>query len=178
MQQWIRTRVNSAVGPVSEALLLEWFLQIVEGITHVHSKGLIHRDIKPANLFLSADQSKVKIGDFGISKVLERTRDKAYSKVGTPAYMAPEILGHKSYDTKADMWSLGCVLFELATLSAPNFQLRDLDAVLAAVTDAGYRKDICTLIGSMLQVDPTKRPTIKELLAAIAEISESDDKTG
>ena len=80
--------------------------------------------------------TQIKIGDFGISKILERTRDRAYSKVGTPAYMAPEILAHKSYDTKADMWSLGCILYELTTLTAPNFQASDASVFLSC--DSGW----------------------------------------
>jgi serine/threonine protein kinase len=59
VQQCIRDRVNSGLGPLSEVLVLDWFVQIVNAIAHVHSKGLIHRDIKPANLFMSADHSKV-----------------------------------------------------------------------------------------------------------------------
>lgn len=75
---------------------------------------VIHRDIKPGNVFLTKDGS-VKLGDFGLCRSLN-DQSQAATNVGTPLYMAPEILAKQPYSEKADVWSLGCVIYELAAL--------------------------------------------------------------
>ncbi len=81
-------------------------------------KPIIHRDIKPANILLDHDQN-IKMGDFGLAKELSSQSKLAKTNVGTPYYMAPEIVNEKSYDEKSDIWSLGCLLYELAALKPP-----------------------------------------------------------
>jgi NIMA (never in mitosis gene a)-related kinase len=76
---------------------------------------MLHRDLKSQNVFLTANNT-VKLGDFGISKVLESTNDVAMTVQGTPYYMSPEVCQSKPYDYKSDVWALGCILYELATL--------------------------------------------------------------
>lgn len=76
---------------------------------------MLHRDLKSQNVFLTANNT-VKLGDFGISKVLENTNDVAMTVQGTPYYMSPEVCQSKPYDYKSDVWALGCILYELATL--------------------------------------------------------------
>lgn len=82
---------------------------------YIHHKRILHRDIKTSNIFLTSNGT-VKIGDFGISKVLENTLDQASTVVGTPYYMSPEVCENKPYTFKSDVWALGCVLYELCTL--------------------------------------------------------------
>ena len=67
--------------------------QIAEGLKHMHDKRIMHRDLKPANIFLSADET-IKIGDFGLGRVFSEQTVEAYSKVGTPLYMSPEVSKH------------------------------------------------------------------------------------
>ena len=75
----------------------------------------MHRDLKTQNIFLTAENT-VKIGDFGIAKVLQNTCEMAKTAIGTPYYLSPEICKQKPYNQKTDIWSLGCILYELATL--------------------------------------------------------------
>merc|ERR1719482_2141178 len=79
---------------------------------------MLHRDLKPANVFLSAT-SDVKLGDFGLAKALEATCALANTQCGTPVYMSPELCLGKDYNRAADVYALGCVLYELMTLTMP-----------------------------------------------------------
>ena len=82
-------------------------------------KPILHRDLKPANILFDSNQN-IKIGDFGLAKELSgRSKLAQTSKVGTPYYMAPEIMHEKEYDERSDIWSLGCLLYELAALKPP-----------------------------------------------------------
>lgn len=83
-------------------------------LDYIHSHHVVHRDIKSSNIFLSTCRT-VKIGDFGISKQLNSTQDKAMTLVGTPYYLSPEVCKNEPYTYKADIWALGCVLYELCT---------------------------------------------------------------
>ena len=84
-------------------------------LEYVHGRRVIHRDIKTQNIFLTGNNT-IKIGDFGISKVLETTCQNANTVVGTPYYMAPEACQSEPYTSKSDVWALGCILYELCSL--------------------------------------------------------------
>ena len=84
-------------------------------LEYIHGRKVLHRDIKVSNIFLTGNNT-VKLGDFGISKVLESTNAGAQTVVGTPYYMSPEVCESKPYTYKADSWALGCVLYELCSL--------------------------------------------------------------
>ena len=101
----------------SEAIVLDFFQQITKGTDYIHDKKILHRDLKPSNIFLSSDQH-LKIGDFGIAKSQNNnnTISMARTLVGTVIYLAPEVHGGIPYNEKADVWALGCILYELASL--------------------------------------------------------------
>ena len=84
-------------------------------LEYIHRRKILHRDLKTQNVFLT-ENNTVKLGDFGISKVLENTTDFASSVQGTPYYMSPEVCQSKPYNYTSDVWSLGCILYELCTL--------------------------------------------------------------
>ena len=88
------------------------------GLKSLHDKKILHRDLKSANIFLTANKT-IKIGDFGISKVLDNTSAKTF--VGTPYYLSPEVCENRPYDFKSDLWSLGCILYEMCTLNVNDF---------------------------------------------------------
>ena len=84
-------------------------------LEYVHGRKILHRDLKSQNIFLTANNT-IKLGDFGISKVLENTNDQALTVQGTPYYMSPEVCESKPYNYASDVWALGCILYELCTL--------------------------------------------------------------
>ena len=102
---------------MEESEILYLFAQLALGLHHVHSHNILHRDLKTSNILLSGTgPGKVlKIGDFGISKVLS-TKSKAETIVGTPSYLSPELCEGRSYNKKSDIWALGCVLAEIVCL--------------------------------------------------------------
>jgi NIMA (never in mitosis gene a)-related kinase len=81
----------------------------------MHSMNILHRDIKPANILIGADGT-LKLGDLGLGRFLTSQTMEARTKVGTPLYMSPEVLADTGYDQKADVWSLGCLAYELCQL--------------------------------------------------------------
>ena len=157
--------------PLPEGTILDWFVQICLAMKHVHDHKVLHRDIKTQNIFLTDGGSIVKLGDFGISRVLSGTMDKARTHVGTPYYMSPEICKGAPYDQKSDVWSLGCVLYELAVQKHP-FDAGNLAALVLQITrgkfkppPGSYSSDLRRLITDMLSQQPDQRPTIDEVLA-------------
>ena len=98
--------------------IIAWVSQLTSGVRFIHRRKIIHRDLKPANIFLTVDKN-LKIGDFGVAKCLDRTSGLASTFAGTAVYIAPEIHGGQKYDMSADLWSLGCIIFEIATLKKP-----------------------------------------------------------
>lgn len=95
--------------------MLSIFVQVCLGLKHCHDKKIMHRDIKPLNLFMTA-QGTVKLGDFGISRVLNRSMSLAKTQVGTYYHMSPEVWQGKPYNLKSDIWSLGTLLYQLMAL--------------------------------------------------------------
>lgn len=150
---------------------------------HKKEKGarVLHRDLKPSNIFLSSlnncpDKSlseltglSVKLGDFGLARVLHDQSVFAQSHVGTPYYMSPEQIQFENYDERSDIWSLGCILYELGTLQPP-FKARRY-AELARKIQKGHISDfgsmsneLTALISKMLNVNPAERPSIRQIL--------------
>lgn len=157
---------------MSEDTVLDMFTQICLALKHIHDRKIIHRDIKAQNIFLNKS-GDIKFGDFGVCRVLDATVDKARTGVGTPYYIAPEILNDRpSYTNKADIWSLGILLFELCKLDVPikAAGLPDLYRKIKSFRTVPalprqYSKDMADLIKSMLVTRPDKRPSVVDLLA-------------
>ncbi|XP_027646488.1 serine/threonine-protein kinase Nek3 isoform X3 [Falco biarmicus] len=104
-----------------EEKILHWFVQMCLGVKHIHDKRVLHRDIKSKNIFLTQN-GKVKLGDFGSARLLAHPVSYACTYVGTPYYVPPEIWENTPYNNKSDIWSLGCILYELCTLRHPMFK--------------------------------------------------------
>ncbi|TDG95839.1 hypothetical protein EPR50_G00244730, partial [Perca flavescens] len=103
----------------TEEQVVDWFVQICLGLKHIHDRKVLHRDIKAQNIFLTNGGMKAKLGDFGIARMLNNTMELARTCVGTPYYLSPEICESRPYNNKTDIWSLGCVLYEICTLRHP-----------------------------------------------------------
>ncbi|XP_061876447.1 serine/threonine-protein kinase Nek3 isoform X3 [Colius striatus] len=102
-----------------EDTILHWFVQMCLGVKHIHDKRVLHRDIKSKNVFLTQN-GKVKLGDFGSARLIAHPLSYACTYVGTPYYVPPEIWESMPYNNKSDIWSLGCILYELCTLRHPQ----------------------------------------------------------
>lgn len=101
-----------------EQMILKYFTQVCSAVEYIHSKRILHRDIKPANIFMTSDGC-VKLGDFGLGRFFSQNTRDAHSIVGTFYYMSPERIQESGYSFSSDVWSLGCVLYELITLNSP-----------------------------------------------------------
>nr|KAF6460758.1 NIMA related kinase 5 [Molossus molossus] len=164
-------RINRQRGVLfSEDQILSWFVQISLGLKHIHDRKILHRDIKTQNIFLSENGVVAKLGDFGIARVLNNSMELAQTCVGTPYYLSPEICQNKPYNNKTDIWSLGCVLYELCTLKHPfegnslhQLALKICQAHVAPVSPR-FSSDLQSLISQLFKVSPQDRPSINSIL--------------
>eukprot|EP01138_Halocafeteria_seosinensis_P000585 gb/GECG01000600.1/.p1 GENE.gb/GECG01000600.1/~~gb/GECG01000600.1/.p1 ORF type:complete len:1074 (+),score=143.16 gb/GECG01000600.1/:1-3222(+) len=148
-----------------ERVIWRYFAQIADAVAHMHERRVMHRDLKPANIFLTRD-GKVKVGDLGLGRFLSEHTLEAFSKVGTPLYMSPEVLQGKGYEWSSDVWSLGCLLYELAMLRSPfKEEGLNLYGLFQKITNGSYppissvySSELRDLVDQMLQGDPSKRP--------------------
>lgn len=165
-----RLKKNKELIP--EEIIWKIFTQLVLALyeCHNHKDGkILHRDIKPSNVFLDAENN-IKLGDFGLSRMLSNESYFAYSHVGTPYYMSPEQIEEVKYNEKSDIWSLGCFLYEVATFNPPFEATNQLS--LALKIKAGkvepipnkYSSELSKVIMWMLNVDQNKRPSVDELM--------------
>ncbi|RDA95293.1 hypothetical protein CP533_3491 [Ophiocordyceps camponoti-saundersi (nom. inval.)] len=129
---------------------------------------ILHRDLKPENVFLGEDNS-VKLGDFGLSKMI-KSHDFASTYVGTPFYMSPEICAAEKYTLKSDIWSLGCIIYELCAREPPfnaktHFQLvqKIKEAKVPPLPDV-YSAELSQVIRDCLRLNPDRRPDTAQLL--------------
>lgn len=154
---------------MDENRVLDLFVQICLAIKHVHDRKILHRDLKAQNIFLMTNGT-VRLGDFGIAKVLRSTRDNAKSMVGTPYYLSPEIVQNRPYSFKSDIWSLGVLLYEMCAL-VPPFQANSIHGLALQIVQGKYpplqgsfSPSLKSLIGLLLTIAPEDRPTIHDVL--------------
>ena len=143
------------------------FIQMTKGLKALHDLKILHRDLKSANIFLFSDGS-AKIGDLNVSKVVYK--GLGYTQTGTPYYASPEVWKDQPYDNKSDIWSLGCVTFEMLALRPP-FRAENMEKLYNKVIHGQYGKisdsysqDIKEIIKFMLKVNPQDRPSCSQIL--------------
>lgn len=110
-----------------------WIIQLADALAHMHAKRVLHRDLKSANVFLTYS-GDVKLGDFGVARSFSTQTQFATSQVGTPYYMAPEVINNEPYGAESDVWSLGVILYEIITLTRP-FDADNLGALVINITN-------------------------------------------
>jgi len=166
-------RVRKANKVFSERQIWNYAAQLAAGLKHMHEKRVMHRDLKPANIMLTRD-NRINIGDLGLSRFFTSQTLEAFSKVGTPLYMSPEVLEGGGYGFSADVWSLGCILYELCMLKSPFKPEKGVNLyalfrkIKSGVYDPipeneRYSFNLRNMIHSLMQLNPADRLSVPEI---------------
>ncbi|CAG9317771.1 unnamed protein product [Blepharisma stoltei] len=156
----------------NEELIWKILMQVCVALLACHEREagkIIHRDIKPGNIFLD-EGLNVKLGDFGLSKIMGEDSVYAYTHVGTPYYMSPEQISESRYNEKSDIWSVGCLIYEAAALHPP-FQARSHLELARKIQEGRaeripfrYSEELQNTISEMLSLNQQTRPSVQDIL--------------
>ncbi|KAI3728539.1 hypothetical protein L6452_17176 [Arctium lappa] len=157
-------------GPFPESLVAVYIAQVLEGLVYLHEQGVIHRDIKGANI-LTTKEGLVKLADFGVATKLTEADVNTHSVVGTPYWMAPEVIEMSGVCAASDIWSVGCTVIELLTCVPPYYDLQPMPALFRIVQDENppipdsLSPGITDFLRQCFKKDARLRPDAKTLLS-------------
>lgn len=157
-------------GPFPESLVAVYISQVLEGLVYLHEQGVIHRDIKGANI-LTTKEGLVKLADFGVATKLTEADVNTHSVVGTPYWMAPEVIEMSGVCAASDIWSVGCTVIELLTCLPPYYDLQPMPALFRIVQDDhppipdSLSPAITDFLRQCFKKDARQRPDAKTLLS-------------
>jgi serine/threonine protein kinase len=156
-------------GVFSESSVVDYIREVMEGLQYLHELGIVHGDIKATNILLTKD-GHIKLTDFGISQLISQ-RKQHHRVLGSPYWMAPELIQMKEISCAADIWSVGCTIFELIEGKPPYYEMQPMSAMYRMVEEElppPLSKDISPALREFLTVcfrkDPKERPLAKDLL--------------
>jgi serine/threonine protein kinase len=167
-------KTKDAGKKIEQKVAANWMYQIADALCYLHSRQIVHRDLKPANVFLdevSPSNMALKVGDFGLSASLEA--GKRSSRVGTPCYLAPEVLMSEQYGESVDIWSAGCIFWEILTLDF-LWQRRGCfgivvqsEAITAEQLPSDVAYDLRQVVAACLKLNANSRPHSRDLSTTI-----------
>lgn len=175
LQELLASRVESDVPAGGSRFFPAHFprrvLAAVGGaLAQVHAAGILHRDVKPANILLAKGSHRIKLGDFGISKLVEADTLKAKTVIGTPYYFSPELISSEEYGTASDCWALGACLYEVVALRRP-FEAANQLALIRKIcedspSDVPFEtaEDVRAAVWGFLRKEPVERMRLDDAL--------------
>lgn len=170
LDRQIKSRESDSCRYFQEHEALFLFLQLCLSVDHIHSHSMLHRDIKGANVLLTST-GLIKLGDFGFSHQYDDTVSGVVANTfcGTPYYLAPELWNNQRYSKKADVWSLGVLLYEILSLKRP-FVANNMKGLMSKVLSGeydplpeNYSQGFRDVVRKILTCDPNERPSVRDI---------------
>ena len=161
------TRYTQAPRLLPEPEVLALAKRLADALTHAHGQGIVHRDLKPANVMVDWAADRVTLTDFGIARLEDASATRTGLVLGSPAYMAPELLAGGSADARSDLYALGVLMFQLLAGRLP-FEADGMGALLRQIATEpapdlmalrpALHADLCACVGGLLAKTPADRP--------------------
>jgi len=171
--------LEKATYGIAERQSMIIFNNLLNIIEDIHACSIAHKDLKPENVFIDPGTLKVSVIDFGLSSIVDGTREKKYC--GSPLYMAPEMLNKEPYDpVQADIWSLGVILYEMLLGCNPWSSAECLEDLVELISQIQFPSflspQVISLLSGILLLDPLKRDSLLQIKHKVLALIDNDDE--